>query len=100
MTDRYPHCDSNILHAPGECEYCDEYPSRQYKRILDNIAFTGHARVLGGYPCPADEARPQGAGNDHRRWAGNKPTSADGDPSWPKETFASIVFYGDKGGRS
>lgn len=50
-------------------------------------------------PCPADAARPQGAGNDHRRWGGNKPTSADGDPSWPAETAASVMMYGDKGGR-
>lgn len=50
-------------------------------------------------PCPADAARPPGAGGDHRRWAGNKPTSAAGDPSWPAETAASRVLYGDKGGR-
>ena len=31
-------------------------------------------------PCPADAARPPGAGNDHRRRGGNKPTSATGDP--------------------
>lgn len=50
-------------------------------------------------PCPADAARPQGTPADHRRWAGNKPTSADGDPSWPAETTASVILYGDKGGR-
>lgn len=50
-------------------------------------------------PCAADAARPPGASNDHRRWGGNKPTSATGDPSWPAESGASVVMYGDKGGR-
>lgn len=50
-------------------------------------------------PCPADAARPHGSASDHRRWAGNKPTSATGDPSWPVESTASRIFYGDKGGR-
>jgi hypothetical protein len=51
-------------------------------------------------PCPADAARPPGADNDHRRWGGNKPTSATGNPSWPAESAASVVMYGDKGGRA
>jgi hypothetical protein len=50
-------------------------------------------------PCPADAARPPGAGNDHRRWGGNKPTTAEGDPSWPAESAASAALYGDKGGQ-
>jgi len=50
-------------------------------------------------PCPADAARPPGSPGDHRRWGGNKPTSATGDPSWPVETAASRVMIGDKGGR-
>jgi hypothetical protein len=51
-------------------------------------------------PCPADAARPATATNDHRRWGGNKPTSATGDPSWPAESAASVAMYGDKGGRA
>jgi hypothetical protein len=50
-------------------------------------------------PCPADFARPAGSRGDHRRWGGNKPTSATGDPSWPRESTASVVMYGDQGGR-
>jgi hypothetical protein len=50
-------------------------------------------------PCPADTARPPGEPADHRRWGGNKPSSATGDPSWPAETAASVMMYGDKGGR-
>lgn len=23
----YPHCDSNVLHAPSECVYCDRCPT-------------------------------------------------------------------------
>ena len=48
-------------------------------------------------PCPADAARPPGSGSDHRRWGGNKPTSAKGNPSWPAETAASRMMYGDMG---
>ena len=51
-------------------------------------------------PCPADFARPPGSSADHRRWGGNKPTGASGDPSWPRETAASVMMYGDKGGRA
>ncbi len=51
-------------------------------------------------PCPADFARPPGASNDHRHWAGNKPTSAAGDSSWPRESAASVALYGDQGGRA
>jgi len=51
-------------------------------------------------PCPADAARPPGSGSDHRRWGGNKPTSAKGNPSWPAETAASRMMYGDMGGRA
>jgi len=50
-------------------------------------------------PCPADAARPPGSTADHRRWGGNKPTSATGDPSWPVETAASRALDGDRSGR-
>lgn len=136
-TAQFPHCDTRVLHAPGECEYCDRRSEWQELREAWGIAYTGHPPRAGlprcrrpmnetfpGYgpgvrceqprghedecrpypawdsqPCPADAARPQGASNDHRRWGGNKPTGATGDPSWPAETTASVVMYGDKGGR-
>jgi hypothetical protein len=97
----FPHCDSRILHAPGECAYCDSQPEWQELRQAWGIAFTGR-QPDGAWislPCAADAARPARAGNDHRRWGGNKPTSAAGDPSWPAETAASRALYGDKGGR-
>lgn len=138
--DQFPHCDQRILHAPGECEYCDGHPQWQAIRQAWGIAFTGHvprasmpecgaqcswgdgrawkcrqakghdeggnptihspAREHEMMPCPADADRPPGAGNDHRRWGGNKPTSAEGNPEWPRETLASAMMYGDKGGRA
>jgi len=85
VTDRaaFPHCDTRILHSPGECEYCDDYPDWQNLRKLWGIAFTGHepeeikfadgevhAREL---PCPADFNRPPSSPSDHRQWPGNTP---------------------------
>ena len=81
----FPHCDPRVLHAPGECKYCDEYPEAQQKRVDEGIAFTGQsvnvvdqlADVLDDgkpkptKPCPADEAR--GLGRAHR-WGGNAPS--------------------------
>jgi hypothetical protein len=99
MISQFPHCDSRILHAPGECEFCDDCAEWQELRKAWRIAFTGHAPEEGMLPCPADAARPPGSPGDHRRWGGNKPTSATGDPSWPQESSASVVMYGDKGGR-
>lgn len=101
---QFPHCDQRILHGPRECEYCDDHPEWQELRQAWGIAFTGHAPQDLGYgrelPCPADASRPAGASNDHRRWGGNKPTRAKGDPSWPLETAASLMMYGDNGGRA
>ncbi len=92
------HCDARVLHAPGECQYCDLHPEWQELRKAWGIAFTGHlpgpitaadvegqggSRAFGiswptpatrpdvWLPCPADFARPAGSGADHRRWAGN-----------------------------
>jgi hypothetical protein len=56
VSAKYPHCDSRILHAPGECQYCDHYPKEQQKRIALHINFTGH-NIPGNEPCPADKAR-------------------------------------------
>lgn len=36
----YPHCNSEVLHAPGTCQYCDMYPDRQQMRIASNTPFT------------------------------------------------------------
>ncbi len=65
-----PHCDQRILHAPGECVYCDGYPDWQELRRMWGIDFTGH-HTPGKLPCPADYHRPAGSPSDHRTWDGN-----------------------------
>jgi hypothetical protein len=64
-----PHCDSRVLHAPGECEYCDGLPNLQYLRErVWRIAFTG--RPQEGYaPCPAEAGRGMRSINS---WGGNQ----------------------------
>jgi hypothetical protein len=91
---QFPHCDQRILHGPRDgCGYCDAHPEWQELREAWSIAFTGHPPEPGGLPCPADAARPPGSAADHRLWGGNKPASADS--SWPEETLASRMLYGD-----
>jgi hypothetical protein len=63
-----PHCDQRILHAPGECQYCDAYPDWQNLRVFWGVDFTGH-ETDGNVPCPADYQR----GNSHQLWGGNRP---------------------------
>ena len=73
---QFPHCDQRVLHAPGECEYCDRRPEWQELRLAWGIAFTGHAAIAPELPCPADYARPPGSAADHRLWPGNTPRPA------------------------
>lgn len=63
-----PHCDPRILHAPGECNICDKYPSLQKARRKMMINFTGQNEPNFG-PCPADATRP----GTHSLWPGNRP---------------------------
>jgi hypothetical protein len=67
-----PHCDQSVLHAPGECKYCDEHPDWQALRVVWGIAFTGHPPKNSGakLPCPSDYVR--GYGGAHE-WPGNRP---------------------------
>lgn len=66
---QYPHCDPRVLHAPGECEICDEHCKEwQELRSTWGIAFTGHEPRNGEFPDPATRAR----GNPHV-WGGNRP---------------------------
>lgn len=66
-----PHCDARVLHAPGECRYCDEHSRWQALRVVWGIAFTGHEPVEGQLPCPSDARR--GLAGAHV-WPGNQPT--------------------------
>jgi hypothetical protein len=76
---QFPHCDTRVLHAPGECEYCDRHEDWQMLRERWGIAFTGHppqdedlhGLIRKQLPCPADYNRPPESPSDHRRWYGN-----------------------------
>lgn len=64
-----PHCDQRILHAPGECEHCDERPEWQALRQLWGIAFTGYEPGGNELPDPATNIRDFDVLN---AWGGNK----------------------------
>lgn len=65
---RLPHCDARILHAPGECQYCDD-SGLQPIREAWNIAFTDQEPKEGQYPCPANVAR---SDESLASWGGNQ----------------------------
>lgn len=67
----FPHCDQRILHAPGECEFCDIHSDWQALRWAWGIAFTGWEPEGTELPCPADHAR----GDGHKLWPGNRATA-------------------------
>jgi hypothetical protein len=69
MTFSFPHCDSNILHAPGVCIYCDKFPDAQLARIKNGVNFTGeyHEALR---PDPATQQRSQ---ETMEKWPGNVP---------------------------
>ena len=71
MEAQFPHCDSRILHAPGECKYCDKYPDRQRLREVQGINFTGKSDVTKS-KCPAETARSLDIIN---HWRGNIPVA-------------------------
>lgn len=68
---RFPHCDSRVLHAPGECKFCDE-SGLQQERIDQGINFTGHFDEDKA-TCPAWEAR----GANSQVFYGNVPKKQD-----------------------
>lgn len=69
MVAQMPHCDQYVLHAPGECEYCDHYPEAQAQRVKDGINFTGK-KDPSKKQCPAEARR---ALANINRWPGNIP---------------------------
>jgi hypothetical protein len=36
----FPHCNSEVLHAPGTCVYCDDFPDKQTARAVSGTPFT------------------------------------------------------------
>lgn len=71
--NQFPHCDQRVLHAPGECKYCDAHPLWQELRQAWGIAFTGYLPEDKELPCPSDNAR--GLNGAHV-WGGNRPTES------------------------
>lgn len=79
----YPHCDQYVLHAPGECEYCDHYPFAQAARSHLGINYTGHYES-GKAKCPAERIRSL---HHINLWPGNTP---EGYP-WGRQESKTIV---------
>ncbi len=69
MNITFPHCDPRVLHAPGECEFCDMRPEWQELRQSWGINFTGK-NDPEKVQCPAEKARGIDSIN---RWGGNRP---------------------------
>jgi hypothetical protein len=65
-----PHCDAYVLHKPGVCSVCDEFPVLQTHRLEHHIAFTGEEPQPDWRPCPATLFR---EAETIHRWHGNRP---------------------------
>jgi hypothetical protein len=65
----YPHCDSNVLHKPGDCTYCDMHPEWQELRATWGINYTGEEDPAKS-PCPSSRFRSVEIINE---WSGNRP---------------------------
>lgn len=84
---QFPHCDSRILHKPGECEYCDKHPDWQQLRFLWNVNFTGHYD-LDKMLCPAEQYREK---NIIDKWRGNKALTKEQNDEHFKQLEKSIA---------
>lgn len=65
-----PHCDQRVLHAPGECRFCDDCPEWQRLRVVWGIAFTGHEPGEDQVRCPSRREV-----ETINRWPGNRAAS-------------------------
>lgn len=84
----HPHCDPQVLHAPGVCEYCDHYPERQASRIETKTLFTGELAKDGWTACPADRRRPPSGDAWHGNWHGNVATPFERSDEWQRSQGA------------
>mgnify|MGYP000980232050 FL=1 len=66
---QFPHCDPLVLHAPGDCEFCDRHPEWQQLRQMWKINFTGQYEP-DRQPCPAEDKRDLVT---IEQWGGNIP---------------------------
>jgi hypothetical protein len=93
-----PHCDQSVLHAPGECQFCDMHSDWQEYRIVARINFTGQS-IEDCAPCPSEFFR---SGEVRDRWPGNV-AAPEGEPVpsyWPAdqaEFVAEFVRLGERG---
>lgn len=88
MIEQMPHCDSSVLHAPGECQFCDRHPDWQEYREAARINFSGH-NDEGKAPCPSEHFRPPEVRD---RWPGNV-AAPEGEPVpsyWPPELLEAV----------
>jgi hypothetical protein len=65
---RPPHCDDLVLHAPGECKFCDWEMEAQAERVRARVNFTGH-RDADKVACPSELRRSL---STIERWGGNR----------------------------
>lgn len=67
--ERFPHCDGEVLHPTGQCEYCDmpEYAVLHEYRDSHNINHTGEGNPNKSQ-CPAEKRRSLANIN---KWYGN-----------------------------
>jgi hypothetical protein len=73
-----PHCDSNILHRLGTCDYCDERLELHSARRVLCINYTGEyeeALLI----CPSERDRPL---ETIERWGGNRRTTDERGHGW------------------
>jgi hypothetical protein len=63
----FPHCDSRVLHAPGVCKFCDDFPNWQQQRVADKVNFTDEYDPDKRF-CPSTDFRSPDVIN---KWGGN-----------------------------
>src|SRR5688572_8418568 len=64
------HCDSNVIHSPGTCRYCDLYGKpHQIYLLIKGINFT-NTEDPDKLPCPSTKLR---SVEQINRWGGNVP---------------------------
>jgi hypothetical protein len=50
-TAEYPHCDIEVLHAPGVCVYCDFFPEWQAERASNTPCYACELSVSEWHTC-------------------------------------------------
>ena len=87
MINRFPHCDSTILHSKKSgCVYCNKHPDWQELREVWHMNFTGEDILekdgIQMLPCPSTLSRPI---NKVHAWHGNVPTTQEDIDNQKKE---------------